>query len=179
MESAAIQKLNILFKPNWSYSDIALFAGYDDTKAISLEKQAMKGNGSIKDCPHRVRIDPVLVVLGSSLDLELSKYATAFPGLLRMDGEPAQRFFLLQKPNWSYQDIAAFSGYGQAKACEIMARAISSFDGKVPFSAHRSKIDSVLKVLGSSLNEELRKYSFVFVQPASLLTTKGDNYGRN
>lgn len=67
-----------------------------------------------------------------------------------------RRFELLIKPNWSAKDIAEFNDCKTTKAYRIREIAIHQFSGSIKYLTSRVKVDSALRAMGSSLEQELR-----------------------
>lgn len=60
------------------------------------------------------------------------------------------------KPNWSAKDIAQYGGYGPTKSYELKSVAIEQFGGAVKYCPERVRVDSALRAMGSSLEEQLQ-----------------------
>ena len=63
---------------------------------------------------------------------------------------------LLQKPMWNWKDISQFIQCASAKAIEIKKLAIEA-GGKVDFNPHGVQSRYVLKIMGTTPEDEIRK----------------------
>lgn len=62
---------------------------------------------------------------------------------------------LLLKPTWNYRDIMAYAKCGKTKAFEIMRDGKKKYGGCVQISHQLVRRDSVLIVLGTSIEREI------------------------
>lgn len=62
---------------------------------------------------------------------------------------------LLTQPNWDYHCIREYVGCGTTKAIEIKNAAINQFDGSIRYLNQMVKVDSVMKVLGTTREREI------------------------
>lgn len=65
-----------------------------------------------------------------------------------------ERKELLSKPNWTYKDVMAYTGFKKSKCFEIMSECKEKLNGKVLFNDHAVKRNSVLAWLGTSIEQE-------------------------
>ena len=66
-----------------------------------------------------------------------------------------ERKDLLTCPNWTWRQVAKYTGYKKSKVYEIIAICKKDFNGEVIFEKHKVKRNSVLAYLGTSIEEEL------------------------
>lgn len=72
-----------------------------------------------------------------------------------------ERKTLISKPNWTYQDIMTYFGFGKTKACDIKKKAIEDFGGEISYMKTMVKADSVLALLGTSREIEAKILSSI------------------
>lgn len=65
---------------------------------------------------------------------------------------------LLQKPVWNWKDISQFVQCASAKAIEIKKKALEA-GGKVDYNPHGVQSRFVLKLMGTSPEDEIKKRS--------------------
>ena len=65
---------------------------------------------------------------------------------------------LLQKPVWNWKDVAQFVQCASAKAVEVKKKAIEA-GGKVDYNPHGVQSRYVLKLMGTTPEDEIRKRS--------------------
>jgi hypothetical protein len=68
-----------------------------------------------------------------------------------------ERLDSLSEPYWSYKEIMDYFNCKSTKAAEIKKKAIKEHNGAVQYHADKVSIDAVLRVMGSSLDEEIAK----------------------
>lgn len=61
---------------------------------------------------------------------------------------------LLIKPNWNYSDVMNYCGVKKTKSYEIMALAKKHYNGTIPALPSYVRRDSVLGLLGTSIERE-------------------------
>ena len=62
---------------------------------------------------------------------------------------------LLTQPQWDYHCISEYVGCGSTKAIEIKNAAIKNHDGAIRYLNNCVKVDSVMKVLGTTREREI------------------------
>lgn len=62
---------------------------------------------------------------------------------------------LLTQPHWDYHCISKYVGCGSTKAIEIKNSALRDYDGAIRYLNQCVKVDSVMKVLGTTREREL------------------------
>lgn len=65
---------------------------------------------------------------------------------------------LLQKPTWNWKDVSQFCQCASAKAIDIKKKALEA-GGKVDFNPHAVQSRYVLRLMGTTPEDEIRKRS--------------------
>lgn len=63
---------------------------------------------------------------------------------------------LLLTPNWTYKDVCFYANVGKSKAYELIKIAKTQFGGCVKYLPNCVKRNSILMVLGTSFEEEIK-----------------------
>lgn len=65
------EKLNLLLKSSWNYTDIQNYLGVGRAKAINIRNKARKEGGPIPYKPYDCKIDTVLGFFGQNRETDL------------------------------------------------------------------------------------------------------------